>query len=299
MPRDPAALLELPSPQDPSFVEIRGRVLHAGGIDIGVYKNPSVLRRLGVRLRAAGVADLAAYCRRLDADPGEIRRLVEALTVNVSEFFRNPRTFRALSREVLPALLAQRQGQGALPIRVWSAGCATGEEPYSLAIAFSEALGDALRDFPVVIYATDVDRPSLAAARAARYRTAKVIRVPRHLLRRYFEPDASGYRVRQAIRRLVHFRRHDLLVPPPFRRMDLAVCRNVLIYMTRPFQERVLAALYDVLNPGGYLVLGRVEGLVGQARERFEAVNLAERIYRKPDASWPRPAPAAHQEAGA
>ena len=98
--------------------------------------------------------------------PGEIRRLVEALTVNVSEFFRNPKTIRALTREVLPVLVAQRRAQGAAPIRVWSAGCATGEEPYSLAMALSESLGDALQDFPVVIYATDVDRPSLAAARA-------------------------------------------------------------------------------------------------------------------------------------
>jgi chemotaxis protein methyltransferase CheR len=299
VPRDPVALPDLPSLQDPSFLEIRGRVLHAGGIDIALYKDRSVLRRLAARLRAAGVADLGAYCRRLDADPGELRRLVEALTVNVSEFFRNPRTFRVLTREVLPVLVGQRQAARGRSIRVWSAGCATGEEPYSLAITFSEYLGDRLGEFPVVIYATDVDGPSLAAARAARYRMPEVIRVPRHVLRRYFEPDAAGYRVRQTVRRMVHFRRHDLLAPPPFRRMDLAVCRNVFIYMTRPFQERVLAALYDVLNPGGFLVLGKVEGLTGPARERFEVVNLAERIYRKPVAAWPRPSPAARQEFGA
>jgi chemotaxis protein methyltransferase CheR len=297
--RDPVPLLELPALQDPSFREIRGRVLHAGGIDIALYKDRSMLRRLGARLRAAGAADLGAYCRRLDADPEELRRLVEALTVNVSEFFRNPRTFRVLTREVLPVLVAQKRAQGGRSVRVWSAGCATGEEPYSLAITFSEYLGDALGEFPVVIYATDVDGPSLAAARDARYRLPDVVRVPRLVLRRHFEPDGAGYRVRQTIRRMVHFRRHDLLAPFPFRRMDLAVCRNVFIYMTRPFQERVLAMLHEVLNPGGFLVLGKVEGLTGPARELFEVVNLAERIYRKPVAPWPRPAPAARREGGA
>ena len=293
---DAGALREVPSAEDPAFRELRGRVLHAGGIDIGLYKDRCVLRRLGARLRAAGAADLAGYCRRLDADPGEIRRLVEALTVNVSEFLRNPGTFRALRREVLPALLAQRRAEGGRSIRVWSAGCATGEEPYSLAITFRERLGEALRDFLVAIYATDVDAPSLAAARAGRYRPPSLVRVPRHILRRHFEADDRGYRVCGALRRMVHFRQHDLLAPVPFRRMDLVACRNVLIYMVRPFQERILDALYDVLNPGGFLVLGKVEGLTGPARNRFEVVNLAERIYRKPCAASAGAAPAARRE---
>ncbi len=299
MPRDPVALPDPPSLQDLAFRELRGRVLHAGGIDIGLYKDRCVLRRLGARLRAAGVADLAGYCRRLDADPGEMRRLVKALTVNVSEFFRNPGTFRALAREVLPALMGQKRAADGRSIRVWSAGCATGEEPYSLAITLSDYLGEALREFLVVIYATDVDEPSLAAARVGRYRAASLAHVPRHILRRHFETDGGGYRVRPAVRRQVHFRQHDLLAPPPFRRVDLTLCRNVLIYMARPFQERILEALYDALNPGGFLVLGKVEGLAGPARDRFEVVNLAERIYRKPGAGSARPAAAALREAPA
>ncbi len=296
MLRDPAARLDPPSLQDPAFREIRGRVLRAGGIDIGLYKDRCVLRRLAARLRAAGVADLAGYCRRLDADPGEIRRLVEALTVNVSEFFRNPGTFRALTREVLPALVAQRRAEGGRSIRVWSAGCATGEEPYSLAITFCEHLGEALRDFLVAIYATDVDAPSLAAARAGRYRPPSLARLPRHILRRYFEADPRGLRVCKPVRRMVHFRQHDLLDPAPFRRVDLVVCRNVLIYMVRTFQERILEALFEVLNPGGFLVLGKVEGLAGPARDRFEVVSLAERTYRKPAAAPAGSAAAALRE---
>ena len=288
MPRDPVALLDPASLRDPAFRELRGLVLQAGGIDIELYRDRCVLRRLAARLRAAGAADLAGYCRRLDADPGEIRRLVEGLTVNVSEFFRNPRTFRALAREVLPVLVAQKRAEGDRSIRIWSAGCATGEEPYSVALACADALGEALGKFHVVVYATDVDEPSLVAARAGRYRAASLARLPRPMVRRHFEADGDGYLVRPAVRRMVHFRRHDLLAPPPFRRLDLALCRNVLIYMVRPSQERILDTLYDVLNPGGFLVLGKVEALTGPARDRFEVVNLAERIYRKPGAAAAR-----------
>lgn len=299
MPREPVVLPDRPSLQDPDLLELRGRVLRAGGVDIGLYRDRCVLRRLGARLRAAGVSDLAGYCRRLDADPGELRRLVEALTVNVSEFFRNPGAFRALHRTVLPALVAKRRAESGRSIRVWSAGCATGEEPYSLAILLHDALGEAVRELPPVIYATDVDEPSLAAARAGLYRLPSVVRVPRHILRRHFEAGGAGYRVRKALRRMVHFRRHDLVAPFPFRRMDMVVCRNVLIYMVRPLQERILAGFYDVLSAGGFLVLGKVEGLVGPARDRFEVVNLAERIYRKPFAPSAGPAGAPFREAPA
>ncbi len=282
MPCDPVAPLDPVALHDPAFPELRRRVLAAGGIDVALYKDRCVLRRLAARLRAVGAANLGAYCRRLDADPDEIRRLLGALTVNVSEFFRNPGTFRALAREVLPALLAQKRAGGGRSLRVWSAGCATGEEAYSLAVTLVEFVADAGAGLPVVIYATDVDGPSLAAARAGRYALPRVARVPRYILRRHFDREGGEVRVGKALRRLVHFRQHDLLAPPPFRRLDLALCRNVLIYMGRPLQERILEALHDALSPGGFLVLGKVEGLTGPARERFEVVNLAERIYRRP-----------------
>ncbi len=282
MGREAAPPSEAPTLQGPAFLAVRQRVLRAGGIDIGLYKDRCVLRRLAARLRAAGEADLAGYCRVLDADPKELHRLVEALTVNVSEFFRNAATFRALGREVFPALVAAKREEGRRAIRVWSAGCATGEEAYSLAIALSECLGPEREEFSLMVLATDVDEPSLAVARAGRYRPRVLARLPRPVLRRYFEPIREGYRVRKAIRRMVHFRRHNLLDPFPFTRLDLAVFRNVMIYMARPLQSQLLDRFYEVLNPGGFLVLGKVEGLAGASRERFQVVNLAERIYRRP-----------------
>ncbi len=283
--------------EGPAFDDLRDRVLSAGGIDIGLYRDRCVVRRLVTRMEAVGAQDLGDYGRRVQADPGELRRLVEALTVNVSEFFRNAATFRALARDVLPQVVAQKRAEGRQGIRVWSAGCATGEEPYSLAVTLREFLGDGLGKFAVMIFATDVDAPSLQAARAGRYGRQSVARIPRQLLRRHFEPCAEGYRVCRAVRRLVHFRQHNLLDPFPFRRIDVAMFRNVLIYMARPLHNAMLDAFYDALNPGGFLVLGKVEGLAGASRERFEVVSLAERIYRKPPASAPPAAAAPPREA--
>ncbi len=282
MGRNPAPAAPGPGVRGPAFLALRERVLRAGGIDIGLYKDRCVARRLEARLRAAGADDLADYCRRLDADPGELHHLVGALTVNVSEFFRNPATFRALTRQVFPALVAAKRAEGRRGIRLWSAGCATGEEPYSLAITLSEYLGAGLREFSVMVLATDVDGSSLAAARAGRFKARSLAQVPRPILGRYFEAIRDGYRVRKSLRAMVHFRQHNLLDPFPFTRIDLAVFRNVLIYMARPLQISLLDKFYDVLNPGGYLLLGKVEGLTGPSGERYQVMNLGERIYRKP-----------------
>jgi chemotaxis protein methyltransferase CheR len=288
---DPATPPEVPTWPGPAYQGLRERVLRAGGIDIGLYKDRCVLRRLGACLRAAGAYNLAAYCRRLDADPEELQRLVETLTVNVSEFFRNRATYRALAREVFPRLVREKRAEGRRGIRLWSAGCATGEEPYSLAIALSEHLGAARSDFSIVVLASDVDAASLAVAQAGQYPGRSVARLPRAIVARYFEQTREGYRVSKPIRKMVHFRQHNLLDPFPFTRIDVAMFRNVLIYMTRPLQSRLLEAFYDILNPGGFLVLGRVEGLAGPARDRFEVINLAERIYRRPLPARRGPAP--------
>ena len=292
MRSDPALPSEAPTWPGPAFQGLRERVVRAGGIDIGLYKDRCVLRRLGARLRAAGAYDLAGYCRRLDEDPEELPRLVEALTVNVSEFFRNQATYRALAREVFPRLVGEKRADGRRGIRLWSAGCATGEEPYSLAIALSEHLGAARPDFSVVVLASDVDAASLAVARAGRYPARSLARLPRAIVARYFEGTREGYRVSRAIRKMVHFRQHNLLDPFPFTRIDVALFRNVLIYMARPLPSQLLKTFFDVLNPGGFLVLGKVEGLAGPARDRFQVVNLAERIYRR--ARPARPGPAHH-----
>lgn len=260
---------------------LRDLVLEAGGIDLDLYKDTCVLRRIAVRQRACGVPDLRAYLKLVSRNPAERGRLVKALTIHVSQFFRNPTTFQAIRATVLPAILAQKRAGGGRALRLWSVGCACGEEPYSLAILLLEA-GQAIQEYSNTIYATDIDPDSLRQAQEARYPASSLANVSGSWRQRYFIPSGDGYRVVPEARRLVFFKRHSILDPLPFGRIDLVVFRNVLIYMTEPLQERVLLSLHEALSPGGFLVLGKVEGLSAAARELYEAVNVSERIYRKP-----------------
>jgi chemotaxis protein methyltransferase CheR len=265
-----------------AFHGLRDLVLEAGGIDLDLYKDSCVLRRITLRLHSCGVSDLRAYLRLVNKDPVERGRLVKALTVQVSQFFRNPSTFRAIQGEVLPAILTDKGQSGGRALRLWSVGCAYGEEPYSLAILLLEQDTRVVAQLANTIYATDIDPPSLRRAREGRYPAVSLTNVPARWRERYFRGQGTHAEILPEVRRLVFFKRHSILDPPPFGRIDLVVFRNVLIYMTEALQERVLLTLFEALNPGGFLVLGKVEGLAGTARDRFEVVNLAERIYRKP-----------------
>ncbi len=265
-----------------AFAGLRDLVLEAGGIDLDLYKDSCVLRRITLRIHSCGARDLRGYLRLVSRDPDERGRLVKALTIQVSQFFRNPSTFRAIQDEVLPAILADKARAGGRALRLWSVGCAHGEEPYSLAILLLEEGERVARRYATAIYATDIDPPSLRRAKEGRYLAASLTNVPTRWRERYFRQHGSHAEVIPEIQRLVFFKRHSILDPSPFGRIDLVVFRNVLIYMTEALQQRVLLALFQALNPGGFLVLGKVEGLAGAARECFETVNLAERVYRKP-----------------
>ncbi len=263
------------------LAQLRRLILRTGGIDLGLYKLRCLERRIAIRQRASGAPDLAAYVARVRADAAERRRLAQALTIHVSQFFRNPSSFQAIRRQVLPAIVSDKRRHGGRALRVWSAGCAGGEEAYSLALLLLEAAPQALTDYSCAVYGTDVDSACLRQAEAARYHPRSLVHVPLGWRRRYFARTEGGWIVRPEVRALVTFRRHNLLDPPPFQRVDLITFRNVLIYMTEALQERVLLALHGVLSPGGFLVLGKVEGLAGAAQARFAPVNVTERIYRR------------------
>jgi chemotaxis protein methyltransferase CheR len=265
-----------------AFHGLRDLVLEAGGIDLDLYKDSCVLRRIMLRLHSSGSPDLRTYLRLVNKDAVERGRLVKALTVQVSQFFRNPSTFQAIQDEVLPAILTDKGQTGGRALRLWSVGCACGEEPYSLAILLLEQDTPDVARLANTIYATDIDPPSLRRAREGRYPAASLTNVPARWRERYFRGEGPRAEILPEVRRLVFFKRHSILDPSPFGRIDLVVFRNVLIYMTEALQERVLLTLVNALNPGGFLVLGKVEGLAGAARDRFVAVNLGERIYRKP-----------------
>lgn len=265
---------------DESFARLMAKVAASSGFQCASYKQRCLRRRVAVRMRARGVHDFAAYGALLDADELERERLMDALTINVTRLFRDRGVYDALANNVVPALWRSSWPR----LRVWSAGCASGEEPYSLAMLFhSHAL--AMREeghlSRVRINATDIDRRSLAAARVARYAEPAFLDAPPAMRERYF---SAGYPAELAgeIREMVSFERNDMLQdPPPSEPHHLIVCRNVLIYFDRDSQERLFRLFRDLLVPGGILVLGKVETLLGESRQSFAAVSSRERIFRR------------------
>jgi chemotaxis methyl-accepting protein methylase len=266
---------------DEGFTSLTSEISRAAGLSLDVYKDKCLRRRIAVRMRACGVHTYAEYQALLARTPSEYEHLKDAITINVTRFFRNAETWQRLALDHLPALLARVSG----PIRVWSAGCSSGEEAYGVAILVAEAAGEAgdSRGLErVQVEATDIDRRSLERATEACYRAEALAETPPDVRVRYFEPDGAGWRVAPAVRRRVRVRRHDLGREPPPGVFHLIVCRNVVIYFERPTQERLFSTFVDALVPDGLLVLGKVETLFGPARERLRLVDPRERIYRKP-----------------
>lgn len=267
--------------QDEAFSALLDKISRDRGFHCASYKTTCLRRRVSVRMRARGVHRYEDYATLLDRDDAEYDHLLDALTINVTKLFRNPEVFQAIAREVMPALWASPRPR----LRVWSAGCASGEEPYSLGVLFhqhAEAAGALSRLSRVDILGTDIDRRSLADAERAAFEERDFSETPPEWRARYFAPVAP-FTVDPAVRRLVRFQHHDLLRDPaPGPAYDLIVCRNAIIYFDRVSQERLFDEFYDALTPGGFLVLGKVETLFGRARQRFAPVNSRERIFRRP-----------------
>jgi chemotaxis methyl-accepting protein methylase len=265
---------------DPGFAALRQRLAGHALPPLDMYKDKCLRRRLAVRMRACGVATLSEYAALLGRRPDEVARLLDTLTINVTQFFRNPETWARLRLELVR--LAAEPGGG---LRAWSAGCATGEEAYTVAILALDVWSErasAGADPQVRIDATDVDPQCLDAARSAQYPAASFREAPRQALERYTRVVGDRREVTEAVRALVRFTRHDLgRDPAPHPPYDLVVCRNVVIYFERRTQERLFGLFADALRPAGLLLLGKVETLYGPARDRFEPLDARERLYRR------------------
>lgn len=264
------------------FPELARLIGDAVGIGLDSYKDRCLRRRIAVRMRACGVHTYRDYAEHLSRTPEEYERLRDALTINVTRFYRNPETWAYLGRAVLPGLLHRTRGR----LRVWSAGCASGEEPYTIAMLLAEAAAAAGRPewlAAVRIDATDVDRTSLERTRTARYRPEALVDLPVALRDRWFQLENTEWVVSDSLRRLVTVHAIDLgRDPPPAPRYDLICCRNVVIYFEREVQGRLFERFTAALAPGGYLVLGKVETLIGAAREQLRLLEPRERVYQRP-----------------
>jgi two-component system CheB/CheR fusion protein len=283
---------------DDTFEALLRYMRDSRGFDFTGYKRASLMRRVRHRMDQAGYETFEQYLDVLQASTDEFTALFNTILINVTAFFRDADAWKFLAAETIPAVLAARGP--ADPIRVWSAGSASGEEAYSLAMLLAEALGLEVFRQRVKIYATDIDEEALTEARAAVYDAKDVESVPADLLARYFERNNGRYSVQKELRRAVIFGRNDLVKDAPISRVDLLACRNTLMYMNAETQRKVLERLHFALAPQGMLFLGHAEMLLSHG-DRFAPVNLDSRVFRKavgshrqPDAFDPGAALARH-----
>jgi PAS domain S-box-containing protein len=239
------------------FTQLRTRTGH----DFTNYKRSTVLRRIERRVSVHELPDLPAYAKYLTEQPAEARALLKDLLISVTNFFRDEEPFKALEQNIIPKLF-----KGKTPdehIRVWVAGCATGEEAYSVAMLLAEFMERLTVTPTVQVFATDIDEWAISIAREGLYTLNDAADVSPERLRRFFFKEGEGYRVRREIREMVLFAAHNLIKDPPFSHLDLVTCRNLLIYLNRTAQERVMQVFHFALNPGGYLFLGTSESIEG------------------------------------
>ena len=265
---------------DAAFRSLTAKIARERDFNCGSYKEKCLRRRIAVRMRARAVHTFEDYAAVLDRDPGEWDKLLDALTINVTKLFRNWEAYAALDARVIPELWSLPDSQ----LRVWSAGCSSGEEPYSLATLFyrhAERVKELDRVGRVRILGTDIDRGSLEAAARGAFQADAFADTPDELRNRYFTAGYPAIAL-PGIRALVTLERRDLLLePPPTAAQHLVVCRNVLIYFDRETQEELFVRFHAALRPGGILMLGKVETLLGNIRNRFAPIDARERIYRK------------------
>lgn len=248
------------------------------GFDFNGYKRPSLTRRLQQRMQMVRMSNYSNYRDYLQENPKEFNELFNKIEINFTSFFRDAETWDYLVTEIVPRIIASKQASE--PIRVWSAGCASGEETYTLAIVLAQALGVEQFHKRVQIYASDVDEEALSQARQGTYLSAQVVKIPHSLLFQYFEQVDGHYVVCKDLRRSITFCRHDLIQDAPMSKIDLLVCRNVVIYFNIEAQIRALMRFHFSLKDSGFLFYGKAEMLPTNIN-LFTAVDHRQHVFTK------------------
>ena len=264
-----------------SFQLLLRQIFEDRGLDFRQYHQGVIKRKMAVRIRATGQESYAAYMRFLPNHPEEYDKLLETLCINVTEFFRDSEVW-VTAKYLLENLISQKKQKNDKSIRIWSAGCSSGEEPYSIAIALKELLRAEPFNFTVEIYATDIDKKCLRDAQEAAYNKDSLKNVNEKYLKRYFTSLGDGrYAVNDEIKSMVKFQYLDLILNDNIKDTDVVFCRNVFIYFNRDLQEQILMKFYKSLKNGGYLIKGRAETIFSEAREIFKDIDSNARIYQK------------------
>ncbi|HEU0079851.1 MAG TPA: CheR family methyltransferase, partial [Longimicrobiaceae bacterium] len=267
-----------PPPLDPQFESLLEFLKSSRSFDFTGYKRSTLMRRVLKRMQEVGIREFDAYRDYLELHAGEFDALFNTILINVTSFFRDPEAWQVLAGEFIPAMLARKEPHH--PVRVWSAGCASGQETYTLVMLLAEALGPERFRERVKVYATDADDEALAVARQGAYEAAELDELPEGFRERYFERAGERWVFRADLRRQVIFGRHDLVQDAPISHLDVLVCRNVLMYFNAEVQARILARFHFALAPEGVLFLGRAEMMRSHA-DLFVPANLPARVFRK------------------
>ena len=271
-----------PSTDEEMLMQLLGKLYEKVNLDFREYKIPSIKRRIDRRLRATRSDSYEAYSNFLDLNPDEYEQLLDDLTINVTEFFRDDEPWQILRDRVFPDIVSDRKASdnAGKPIRIWSAGCATGQEAYSAAILFHELIDEHSTPLNLKIYATDIDEDCLSAAPNGVFRSESLAGIDSNIIDTYFEPD-EYYRIKPSIRKHICFEQHDLVLDKPLPDMDCIICRNVTIYFSRELQDKLYANFYQSLREGGYLFLGKAESLFGDIAKKFTPISKKWKIYQK------------------
>ena len=272
-----AETIEIPLSDEQALREIFTHLRRCTTHDFSNYKRATMLRRIERRLRLRELSSLQEYAQLLREDKDEPKALMKDLLISVTNFFRDPESIGALATQIIPSSLANKREQDLL--RVWIAGCATGEEAYTLAMVLVESLDELSHPPQLQIFSSDLDADAIAIAREGYYSEAEVNDVSPTRLRRFFVKDFAGYRIRRDIRELILFAQHNVLKDPPFSHLDLVSCRNLLIYLNRSAQSRLMETMHFALNSGGYLFLGSSESIEG-ATNFFSSVDKEHHIFQ-------------------
>jgi chemotaxis protein methyltransferase CheR len=269
------------SEEDDRELELLKRKIHEErGFNCHLYKDKCLRRRIAVRMRARGETSYTGYAELLDREAAEYELLLDTLTINVTKFFRNQEMWAVLEEEVIPRLFDDPPE----PRRVWSAGCASGEEIYSVSMLlhdWADRFGRSAELERFRLLGTDIDRRSLESARRASFPDLSMGETPGDLAERWFS-GGPPFQLDGRIQERVSFVQRDLISGEPEAGQHLILCRNVIIYFERAIQEELFNRFYDALEPGGFLVLGKVETLLGRTRSLFRPVSNRQRIFRKP-----------------
>jgi len=261
--------------EDVAYQKMKKLLHETVGLDFNGYRDEYLKRRFAIRLRATGTNTYRRYVRYLQKNPAEYNLIIDNLVINYTTFFRDKDVYFHLEKTLLPSLFKSND------VRIWSAGCATGEEPYSLAILVHKLLGKKLSHYKVTISASDLDEDALDKAEKGEYSRKQLNGLEDSLIAEYFLNRGESYQVKDFVKQIVCFEKHDVMKPCLRKGFDLILCRNVMIFFSREGQQQVHMHFYKALREGGYLVIGKAEALSGEPSEKFSCTDFNCRVYQK------------------